>query len=79
MWKTFFEAKLQTFFLNLKSLLQPPKIFPGITSAEIKVEGDKYVFSIICIAALKQNYTELDVKSPSIKVWELTAEEIKEM
>lgn len=65
---------------NLKKPLHPLNIILGIIPAEIESRGDKYLYTIIRIAALKQiTWNWMNVKAPSINVWKLTVEDIKEM
>ena len=71
-------AHKKVFFL--KNPLHPINILLGIIPFEIHKEGDKYLFTILRIAALKQITRKwLDANSPSINDWEKTIEEIKEM
>ena len=60
--------------------MNPINIILGLTPLEIQSEGDKYLYSILRIAALKQiTRNWLDVNPPSVNNWKKTIEEIKEM
>ena len=77
-WETV-KVKITNTF-GLKNPLHPINILLGIIPFEIQREGDKYLFTILRIAALKQITRKwLDANPPSSNDWEKTIEEIKEM
>ena len=65
---------------GLRNPLHPINILLGIIPLEIHREGDKYLYTILRIAALKQITRKwLDAKPPTINNWKITVEDIKEM